>query len=186
MRILLVIIYMAIAWPLEADVKENLKYTYYFAKADPSQSLLSILNSSTPIRIDGKFFHGYTYWHVKWYFRWSEKPGGSCKISSVTTELTCNIQLPKLLGATSEQKAQFEKYLSALRIHELGHCQIGKEAAATIDQKILSLHEMPNCDVLGVAGNDIGNQTLNEYKEKAKQYDAKTEYGRSQGAWLDR
>ena len=186
MRILFMIIWAAMAWPLKADVYESIEYTYYNANADSSRSLLSILNSSTPIRIDGKFFHGYTYWHVKWYFRWSEKPDGSCKISSVTAELTCNIQLPNLLGATSKQGDQFDRYLSALRIHELGHCQIGKKAAATIDQKILSLPEMSNCNDLRVAGNDIGNQTLREYKEKVKQYDAKTEYGRSQGAWLDR
>jgi len=115
-----------------------------------------------------------------------KKPGGRCKVTSVTTELTCNIQLPELFGATPRQRAQFDRYLSALRIHESGHCQIGKNAAATIDRKILSLPEMSDCDDLGVAGNDIGNQTLKEYEEKVKQYDADTEYGRSQGAWLDR
>jgi len=186
MRILLVIIWVTMAWPLKADVTESLEYTYYNANADPSLSLLSILNSSTPIQEDGMFFHGYTYWHVKWYFRWSEKPDGRCTITSVTTELTCNIQLPKLLGATSQQKDQFDVYLSALRIHELGHCQIGKKAAATIDRKIHSLPEMSNCDDLGVTGNEIGNQTLRKSKDKVKQYDAKTEYGKSQGAWLDR
>lgn len=174
------------ALPLKADVKERITYAYYNANADPSRSLLSILNSSTPIRIDGEFFHGYADWQVKWYFRWSEKPDGSCKISSVTTELTCNIQLPKLFGANAEQRDQFERYLSALRVHELGHCEIGKKAAAKIDRNILSLPEMSSCNDLGVAGNDIGYQTLREYEEKVKQYDAKTDYGRLQGAWLDR
>jgi len=45
---------------------------------------------------------------------------------------------------------------------------------------------MSNCDDLGVTGNEIGNQTLRKSKDKVKQYDAKTEYGKSQGAWLDR
>ena len=186
MRTLLMTICVAMALPLKADVNESLEYTYYIANADPSRSLLSILDSSTPIREDGKSFHGYTYWHVKWHFRWFEKPDGRCKITSVTTELSCDIQLPKLLGATSKQKDQFDVYLSALRIHELGHCQIGKKAAATIDRKIHSLPEMSNCDDLGVTGNGIGNQTLRKSKDKVKQYDAKTEYGKSQGASLDR
>ena len=168
MRIFFVAMWVAVAWPLKADVNESLEYTYYIANADPSRSLLSILNSSTPIREDGRFFHGYAHWQVEWYFHWSEKPDGRCKISSVTTELTCNIQLPRLLGATSKQRDQFDKYLSALRIHELGHCQIGKKAAATIDRKILSLPEMNNCNDLGVEGNEIGYQTLREYKEKVK------------------
>lgn len=93
MRILFTIICVAMSWPLKAGVNESIEYTYYKASADPSRSLLNILNSSTPIRKDEKFFHGDAYWQVKWNFRWSEKPDGSCKISSVTTELTCNIRL---------------------------------------------------------------------------------------------
>lgn len=177
---------MAMAWPLKADVNESLEYKYYKANADSSRSLSSILNSATPIREDGKFFHGDAYWHIKWNFRWSEKPDGSCKISSVTTELTCNIQLPELIGATGEQRDQFKKYQSALRTHELGHCKIGKKAAAIIDSKILSLPEMSSCKDLGAAGNDIGYQAIKEYGEKVELYDAKTEHGKSQGAWLDR
>ncbi len=184
MRILFLIMCAAMAWPVKAEVNESLEYSYYTAYADPSRSLLSILNAATPIRVDGKFFHGYTDWHVKWYFRWSEKPDGMCSISSVETELTCNIQLPKLLGATSEQSDQFDRYLSALRIHESGHCQIGKQAAVTIDRMILSLPQMSDCSDLKAAGNSIGYQALKEYKEKVKQYDAETGYGRSQGAWL--
>jgi len=120
MRTLLMTICVAMALPLKADVNESLEYTYYIANADPSRSLLGILDSSTPIREDGKSFHGYTYWHVKWHFRWFEKPDGRCKITSVTTELSCDIQLPKLLGATSKQRDQFDRYLSALRTHESG------------------------------------------------------------------
>ena len=176
---------MAMAWPLQAGVSESIKYTYYKASADPSRSLLSILNAATPIRTDGKLFHGHAYWNVKWDFRWTEKPDGRCKILSVTTELTCNVQLPKLLGAVGEQRDQFNRYLTALRVHELGHCKIGKNAAAKIDRKILSLPEMSSCKDLGAAGNDIGYGTIKEYGEKVDQYDAKTQHGRTQGAWLD-
>jgi len=93
------------------------------------------------------------------------------------------IDICRLFALTSQE---FDKYLSALRTHESGHCQIGRKAAVTIDRKILSLPEMTNCNDLGVEGNDIGYQTIKEYKEKVKQYDARTEYGRSQGAWLER
>jgi len=70
MRILFIVFWVSMVCPLKADVKESIEYTYYNANADPSRSLLSILNSSTPIRKDGQLFQGYTYWHVKWYFRW--------------------------------------------------------------------------------------------------------------------
>lgn len=84
--------------------------------------------------------------------RWN----GMCKITSVKTNLVGNIYLPKLVGANAAQSNQFEKYLSALRIHELGHYNIGKEVATTIDRKILSLPEMSSCKVLEATANDFG------------------------------
>lgn len=83
------------------------------------------------------------------------------------------------------QREQFDKYLSALRIHELGHYNIGKDAATAIDGKIASLPEMSHCNDLEITANNIGNQTLREYMEKELSYDTTTAYGRSQGAWLD-
>ena len=181
-----VFVLLAMAGSLKADVDEHLKYTYYVANADPSLSLLSILDTASPIREDGRIFHAYTTWNVKWDFRWFEQPNGRCKITKVSSNLTGNIQLPRLFGASSLQKGQFNQYLSALRIHELGHYKLGKEAAADIDREILALPEKPNCRILAKTANDLANQVISEYKEKGIQYDALTDYGRSQGAWLDR
>lgn len=176
----------ALAGSVNAEVKENLTYTYYKANADSSRSLLDILNSSSPIQKDGKIFHGYTRWDVKWYFHWFEKPNGRCRIVSVSTELVGNIQLPEFYGGVSEQRQLFNNYVSALRTHELGHYKHGQQAAETIDRNILSLAEMSSCKELGVAGNEIGYKTIKEYQDKRKKYDETTGYGRSQGAWLDR
>lgn len=185
MRNLPMLLLLVIAPPLKADVNENIAYTYYVAISDPSRSLLAILNSSSPIRYDGKIYHAYTTWNVKWNFRWFENPNGKCKITKVTTEFSGSIKLPRLVGETM-QRDQFDKYLSALRIHELGHYNIGKNAATAIDSKILSLPEMPSCKELEASANELGYRTLSEYKEKQIRYDTLTAYGRSQGAWLDK
>ena len=186
MRKLLVFALLAMAVSINADVDENLEYTYYVANADPSISLLSILNAASPVRKNGRVFHAYTTWNVKWDFRWFEQPDGSCKITGVSSKLTGNIQLPRLFGASSSQKNQFDTYLSALRVHELGHYNIGRKAAEVIDQRILSLPGKPNCKSLATTANDLANQVLSEYTEKGIQYDISTDYGRSQGAWLIR
>ncbi len=176
----------ALAGSVNAEIKEDLTYTYYRADADSSQSLLNILNSSSSFQKDGEIFHGYTRWDVKWYFHWFEKPNGKCRIVSVSIELKGNIQLPKLYGATSEQKQLFNNYVSALRRHELGHYKLGQQAAVTIDRKILSLAEMSSCKELASAGNDIGYRMIKKYQDKRKKYDETTGHGRLQGAWLDR
>ncbi|HLA28076.1 MAG TPA: DUF922 domain-containing protein [Syntrophales bacterium] len=185
MRKLLLLCFLVIARTSSAEVTENLVYTSYVANADPTRPLLSTLNASSPYRQSSQILHAYTNWHVNWNFRWFEKPDGKCRISSVTTKLTGNIHLPKLVGANSTQGSQFEKYLSALRVHEQGHYSIGKEAATAIDRKILSLGEMSSCKALEAAANDLGNRTINEYKEKELRYDDSTAHGKTQGAWLD-
>jgi len=175
-----------LAGSVNAEVTESLNYTYYRANADSSHSLLSILDASSPIQEDGKIFHGHTRWDVKWYFQWFEKPNGRCRIVSVSTELRGNIQLPELYGGVSEQRQRFKSYVSALRVHELGHYKHGQQAAESIDRNILSLAEMSSCKELESAGNDIGYKTIKKYQDKRKKYDEITGYGKSQGAWLDR
>ena len=169
-----------------SEVRDSLGYTYYTADADPTRSLLSILNASTPIRRNGNLFHGHTDWRVKWDLQWFEKPDGRCKIIKVTTEITGNITLPRLVGANPRHQSQFGRYLSALRVHELGHYDIGKEAATEIGRNILSLPEMSSCKDLESAANDLGYRTLHEYQKKTVRYDDSTAYGKLQGAWLDR
>ena len=168
-----------------AEVTENLDYTYYTVDADSTRSLLSILNASSPIRQNGRIFHGYYDSHVTWTLQWLENPGRRCKITKVTIVLTGNITLPRLEGGTYAQRAQFDIFLSALRVHELGHHDINKDAAASISRLILSLPEMTSCKALVSAANDLGQQTLKECKERTEQYDAETNHGKSQGALLD-
>lgn len=186
MRKLLLLCFLLITQTSGAEVSDSLEYAYYTANADPASSLRSVLNSASPIRQNGQIFHGYTRWYVKWNFRWQEKPSGHCRITRVATQVTGNITLPRLSGATALQERQFGKYLSALHAHELGHYDIGKEAAATIDMKILNLPEMPSCKALESAANDLGHQVLGEYKERELHYDDSTGHGKSQGAWLER
>lgn len=103
----------------------------------------------------------------------------------VATALTGRITLPRLVGASSTQRGQFDRHLSALRVHELGHYGFGEEAAAEIDRKIRYLPEMSSCKTLESAVCDLRDRVLNEYKEREVRYDAATAYGKSQGAWLE-
>lgn len=184
MRKLLLLCFLIIAQTASAEVSESLEYIYYSANADANQSLLSVLNKASPIQVNNRTFHGLTKWYVKWNYRWFEQPDGRCKITSVTTKYTSSIKLPQLAGADSAQEQAFNNYLSALRTHELGHYDIGKQAADVIDNGIASLPEMSSCKELEATANGLGNQVLDEYRAKEKQYDADTGHGKTQGAWL--
>jgi predicted secreted Zn-dependent protease len=184
MRKLLLLYLLISTQTASAEVSESLDYIYYTANADASHSLLSVLNTASPIKINNRIFHGLTKWYVKWNYRWFEQPDGRCKITKVTIKYTSSIQLPELTGANSTQQQAFNNYLTALRTHELGHYDIGKQAADVIDSGIASLPEMSSCTELETAANGLGYQTLDEYRAKEKQYDANTGHGKTQGAWL--
>lgn len=182
---LLLLCLLIIAKNASAEVSENLVYSYYTADANTGGSLLKVLNKASPIRIKNRMFHGSTKWYVKWNYRWFRETDGRCRITTVTTKLTATITLPELIGATDEQTEVFDKYISALREHELGHYDISKEAAVIIDKGILALPEMSSCKELESTANALGYQTLDEYRAREKEYDVETAHGKTQGAWLE-
>jgi predicted secreted Zn-dependent protease len=185
-RAALLISFLLVASSTSAEVLEILDYDYYEVIAQPDQTLLSALNRSSPILTDGRVFHAYTKWNVGWKLWWDANQDAACRISSVQTSLTGSIKLPRLVSGNAEQRLEFERYVLALKQHESGHYEIGKDAAQAIDREILSLPPATDCSSLEKAANEIAVRTLERYKEKERTYDATTRHGKTQGAWLKR
>jgi predicted secreted Zn-dependent protease len=143
------------------------------------------LNEASPIRENNQTFHGYTKWGINWNFWWDADDEGRCRITSSKTTLTTTVTLPKLSRGNVEQQSQFNRYSLSLKQHELGHYQIGREAAAVIDRMFVSLPAMQDCQILEKTANDTAYQKLETFKAKERLYDTDTEYGKTQGAWLE-
>jgi predicted secreted Zn-dependent protease len=167
-----------------AEVKASLDYLYYTANANPGGSLTAILKRSTPVHADGVDYFAWTSWHVAWHYRWHFNADGACRITESTTELASTITLPRLVNGTTMQINVMNHFLAALRVHELGHFNIGREAADDIDQAILSLPQMANCEALGSEANGVAQRLLDGRRVAEKRYDAETAHGKSQGAVL--
>ena len=99
-------------------------------------------------------------------------------------DLAAVIKLPQITNTTAQQQAQFDKFIAALRVHELGHYEHGKQAAQELDQAILAIPEMDNCQDIGAAADEAGHRILRKYSDIDVQYDAVTSHGRTQGAVL--
>jgi predicted secreted Zn-dependent protease len=151
-----------------AEVSESIDFIYYDAPVASGQSLLDALNGASRIRQNGRTYHGYTKWNVRW------------------TTVASTITMPRILGGSASQKREFERFSAALKEHELGHAAIGREAADAIDRAIRALPDMQDCTALERAANSKGNELIREYQDKEKRYDADTRHGREQGAWLER
>ncbi|MCQ4347407.1 DUF922 domain-containing Zn-dependent protease [Pseudomonas stutzeri] len=154
-------------------------------EASRHQSLARTLTHTSPIRQDGKTYHAYTAWRVSWEYRWTQEPDGACRIAEVATRLDTTIRLPRLDGGSPRQQEQFQRYVGALKEHELGHHQFGQRAAREVDDQLKALPAMSDCTRLVAAANRLAQRIVARVREEERTYDLVTVHGRTQGARLD-
>ena len=168
-----------------AEITESLTYSDYEVQANNSRSLARALNNTSPIRHDGQTFHAYTSWRVNWRYQWATDANGDCRISEVSTGLNTTIQLPRLAGGSDILRERFQRYLTALNQHELGHHQIGRKAALEVNRQLQAMPAMKDCQRLSSAANKLASRIVNQLKDEERTYDLITVHGRLQGARLD-
>lgn len=167
-----------------AAVQEELDPKPYAVHARPDEPLRQAINAATPITVKGQRFHGYTRWNVRWTFRWWREASGRCSITEVTTRLHVELQLPELQRTTPDQRAEFDRYLTALKLHEQGHVQVGRDAARAVDDGIAQLPAEAECATLERRANALGQRIVQDHVEREKLYDLDTAHGATQGAKL--
>ena len=185
-RLFLLVALTSITTPSLGNVIERESHEWYEVHQSAGTPLLSAINSASPVREGGKVFHAYTAWDVHWNFSWNTSSSSSCEITSVTTNLSVKMTLPRLSASTPEGAAEFDRYFPALLRHEQGHRAIALDAANQVDQSITSLPPMTNCQVLEREANRIGMEVLESAKRRDIDYDAATKHGCTQGACLAR
>lgn len=176
--------FLSMAGRVTAEIKESLTYDYYPVRVSASETLSAALHRATPIREEGRRYHGYAHWSVDWSFWWRGS-AQSCHIDRVEVRLQGRIQLPKLEGGDADQRRQFTRYLAALEKHEVGHIGFGQRAAREIEWGIHRLAEAPSCNELEASANQIGHRIMRYYQDLEDRYDRDTEHGRTQGVVLD-
>jgi predicted secreted Zn-dependent protease len=173
------------AAPACAEVHEALDYANYEAHAQPGRAVYQALNDASPFRPAGNIFHSATAWYVDWQLHPQPTADGRCRVGEVLVELHGRMMLPRLLDGTPAQQQRFDAYLVHLREHELGHYEIGREAARDLEKQFYALKPARDCNALQTAARDAGARLLPKYEALGDAYDAHTQHGRTQGAWLE-
>jgi predicted secreted Zn-dependent protease len=179
-----VLLLLPFAAPVRAEVHEALDYDHYDAQALRGHSLAAAVNAASPFRPDGQVYHSATAWYLDWEVQPRATADGRCGVGEVTVSLHGQMTLPRLVGGTSKQKEHFDEYLSRLREHELGHYEIGREAARELEKEFYALPPARNCAELQSAARDEGARLLPKYEAMGNAYDVQTQHGKTQGAWL--
>ncbi len=172
------------AAPSIADVSETFELETYEVDQRAAETLLSAINRHSPVRQNGRIFHGHTKWNIRWNFWWDTNAAGQCTITEVKTTLSVHMQLPELDESTTEGRSEFDGYLPELREHEEGHHRIAAQAARRIDQAIKTLQPMRSCQALEAEANRRGYEILKAASSEEDEYDIDTKHGCTQGACL--
>lgn len=169
-----------------AEVPETFESKRYEVRQAPGMSLLQALNQATPIRPDGRPFHGYTDWRVHWNYRYKVQADGLCALTTVNVRLTVTMTLPDLKQSTPDGATQFANYYPALVEHEEGHRRVGQGAARDVATALGELPPMYGCPLLEQEIARTAGAVIERAKRENKAYDARTQHGCTQGACLIR
>lgn len=175
---------VACAGTAQASVQAQLEYRNYQAYAQRGKSLFQAMAAATPFHENGRPFLGNTSREIHWQLHWRDNGRGMCRIEDVRVSLQTTITLPQLNNVDLDRQSEYTRYYTALRIHETGHYRIEQEMANELDRALASLPEAP-CTTIENAANARGNEIVRGYDHREVQYDAETDHGRTQGAYLN-
>jgi predicted secreted Zn-dependent protease len=165
----------------------NTQYDYYSVYVRSAPRLLSALNYASPIKENGRVFHGHTEANIGWKFRWKETYG-KCQISSATTTLSVKMTLPKLAHDATDPnlKQLWSAWYPGLLKHEQGHADHAIEAANKIDKAIRNLPAETSCRSLERKAHAVGNDLVEKLMAQDREYDRVTDHGRKNSVSLSR
>lgn len=168
---------------VQAEPIVKSSFTYYKVYPASKNDLARAMMEASPIKENGRAFMGDTRWHVLWDFKWN-KNNNICTITSANTSLNISYTMPALatdVDLTEDTRQAFDGYYAALFKHEQEHMYSGLYAAREIEQALLSLGSFERCKRLEYEANTSAKKILKKYYERDKEYDKKTDHGRTEG-----
>ncbi|PWC98952.1 MULTISPECIES: DUF922 domain-containing protein [Pseudomonas] len=159
---------------------------YYDVVGATTAEIRSSVFRSTPIRIKGSPYGAITENRFTTGYSSFGTSSGGCEVKNVRVFLESKITLPRLVinGQSAPVLAEWERYIGALRAHEMMHANNGKYTAETVAGRLYNFKSQIPCDQLRSKLDAAVNQLIHNMGVWDQQLDAQTEHGKSQGAFL--
>jgi predicted secreted Zn-dependent protease len=151
--------------------------THYPIQGQDQASLMRSLNANGP-----KGFHGLASWDVRYEYT-TRKNNEVCRIDTVRVNISGKILMPRWADESSAPaglRQRWSDYYMALKRHEDGHIQHGRELALLVKEKLLGLGAVPCNQVQALAQGEF-DRLYGNLKTRDQEYDARTNHGANQG-----
>lgn len=167
-----------------AKPEKKVEIEYYDINGGSDQELKKQMKNSAIHDKNKKTFYAHTAWQVNWDFYTAPLMGG-CMIAGVKTTVNIRYRFPRWVDEAEGPPALRERwkhFMEALKEHEEGHADIAMAAANEVEETIKKSPPHPLCGELVKRGNLLGQQILAKHQEIEKDYDRRTQHGKTQGA----
>ena len=127
---------------------------------------------------------GHTDWRLSYAYHSRSAPG-RCAVDSLTTKLELKVRMPRWTpgaGASGDLQSRWGRYVAALRTHELGHVQTGRDLESRFRRAAAGL-SAPDCGSLDASLRSTFATLLKQANQRDLDYDAQTRHGATQGAY---
>ncbi len=152
----------------------------------PGSSLAQVRANLVALNLGGGQgdFSAYTKWDLTWSLRYSGGNGG-CSLAGASIEVDSVVTLPALADESQlspDDLAEWQRYLDALKAHELSHVDNEVAGANAMRNTLASLDVADDCTALGSQVGALGEQQKQSIHQADDALDAKTEHGALTGA----
>lgn len=163
----------------------KIQHRYYPITGTSASELRAQMNQQGPFdQREGRRYDARADWFVKWSYR-HVKTSNQCKIGSLKTSVDVTLTYPQWTPPPQVSRSlitEWQRYLSALQIHEKGHENNGIAAGKEISQVLSQLPAYSSCQQLDAIVNSTAQTVIKRYNQKDLDYDHATKHGYTQGA----
>jgi predicted secreted Zn-dependent protease len=158
-------------------------YDHYSVSGTTREELKKALLSHGPSDPFGKRRYATATWHVRW--KWELTQQGLVDVS--TLELSCSavIKMPKLVpvhGMPKELLDRWQLFMERLLKHEMNHVRHAEERAGHVVLALRAANARRGM-LTPTQADAVAQKALQEIRELDRQYDERTDHGKTEGVW---
>lgn len=174
------------AMPAFAQVKNEFNIEYFVVRGATIEQLRDEANTRGPVGSSGHRVEANTRSRIAWRFK-IRQSASVCTVHDVQVDLAIRMILPKWerpADADPLLVAYWDRYLTALRLHEDGHRFRAEAAAWDVRRALMAASTPGSCDNLRNRLDSKAKALLDDLKKRQVEYDRETGNGKTQGVWL--
>ena len=187
LQALLTSLVLAIVTPIDGERSRGCSvephYSFYNVEGDSIEQIHESLLSNGPRDERGQARFAYTDWTIEW--DWKKRNDTRIKADSLQLRCSATIRLPRLRaksGMRIELIRSWNDFVERTRDHELRHLEHVVSGATRIRSRLKSAETRPG-GLSANTANKIIQRVVQEIRHFDREYDLRTNHGRTEGTW---